>query len=208
MLLPVQLHAKLLKFLDGAAGKHHGISQMMQEVRRKNYFPSKAKYLRNWVQQCETCTKDKRNKNTKLRPELRDVLEWNMGPGDAMQRDFFPELPPSADFENIVTAIYVFSRYKFYNPVSTPRAVNPAKVIIDIMTEHANLPTLKITDKGSVFISQVIHEVAAVLGITLKHATTKHAKLIGILERKQATIKTSLKRESSEYRNIGTNTYH
>ena len=61
------------------------------------------------------------------------------------------------------------------------------------MTRHAYLPTLIITDKGSVFVIHVIHEVAEKLVINLKHATTKHAQTIGLLERAHATIKTSLK---------------
>ena len=56
------------------------------------------------------------------------------------------------------------------------------------------------TDKGSVFVSHVIHEVAEKLGINLKHATTKHAQTIGVLEWAHATIKTSLKLASREYR--------
>ena len=68
------------------------------------------------------------------------------------------------------------------------------------MTRHAYLTTLIITDNGSVFISQGIHEVAEILGINLKHATTKHAQTIGVVERAHATIKTSLKMASGEYR--------
>ena len=68
------------------------------------------------------------------------------------------------------------------------------------MTRHAYLPTLIITDKGSVFVSQVIQEVAEILGIDLKHATIKHAQTIGVLERARATIKTSLKLASGEYK--------
>ena len=69
------------------------------------------------------------------------------------------------------------------------------------MTRHAYLPILIITDKGSVFVSQVIHEVAEILGINLKQATTKHApQTIGVLERAHVTIKTSLKMASGEYR--------
>ena len=68
------------------------------------------------------------------------------------------------------------------------------------MTRHAYIPTLIITDKGSVFVSQVIHEVAEILGINLKHATTKHAQTIRVLERAHATIKTSLKMASGECR--------
>ena len=72
--------------------------------------------------------------------------------------------------------------------------------MIDIMTSYANSPTLIITDKGSVFVSQLVHEVAEILGINLKHATTKHAQTIGVLERAHGTIKTSLKMASGEYR--------
>ena len=86
-------------------------------------------------------------------------------------------------YDNIITALDVFSRYAFAYPVSNPTAVNTAKVIMDIMTRHAYLPSLIITDKGSVFVSQVIHEVAEILGINLKHATTKHAQTVGVLER-------------------------
>ena len=68
------------------------------------------------------------------------------------------------------------------------------------MTRHAYLPTLKITDKGSLFISHVLHEVAAKLGKILKHATTKHAQTNGVLERPHTTIKISLKMASGEYR--------
>ena len=118
-----------------------------------------------------------------------------------MQIDLLPKLPPSGGYENIITAIDVFSRYAFAYPVSKPTAVNTAKVIIDIMMRHAYLRRPIITDKGSVFVSQIIHEVAEILGINLKHATTKHAQTIGVLERAHATIKTSLKMASGEYRN-------
>ena len=173
---------------------------MMREIRQKYYFPSIATYVRNWVGDCEICIQDKRINNTRITPELIHIPEWDLGPEDLMQIDLLPELPPSGGYENIIIAIDVFSRYAFAYPVSNPTEVNTAKVIIDIMTRHAYLPTLIITDKGSVFVSQVIHEVAEILGINLKHATTKHAQTIGVLERAHATIKTSLKMASGEYR--------
>ena len=47
-------------------------------------------------------------------------------------------------------------------------------------------------------MSQVIKEVAEVLGITIQHATTKHAKTIGLLERTHASLKKTLKIETVE----------
>ena len=200
VLLPGQLLKVLIQSLHGTAGKHPGLAKMMQEIRQKYYFPSIANYVRNWVRDCEICIQDQRINNTRITPELIHIPERDLGPEDLMQIDLLPELPPSGGYENIITAIDVFSRYAFAYPVSNPTAVNTAKVIIDIMTRHAYLPTLNITDKRSVFVSQVIHEVAEILGINLKHATTKHAQTIGVLERAHATIKTSLKMASGEYR--------
>ena len=172
----------------------------MQEIRQKYYFPSIATYVRNWVRDCGIYIQDKRINNTRFTPELIHIPEWDLGPEHFMQIDLLPELPPSGGYENIITAIDVFSRYAFAYPVSNPTAVNTAKAILDILTRHAYLPTLIITDKGSVFVSQVIHEVAEILEINLKHATTKHAQTIGVLERAHAIIKTSLKMALGEYR--------
>ena len=82
--------------------------------------------------------------------------------------------------KNIITANEVFLGYAFAYPISNPTAVNTAKVIIDIMTRNAFLPPRIKTDKGSVFISLVIIEVAEKLSLNLKHATTKHAQTIGL----------------------------
>ena len=44
----------------------------------------------------------------------------------------------------------------------------------------------------------MIHKIADILGITLRHATTKHAQSIGVLEITYATIKISQKKSSGE----------
>ena len=200
VLLPGQLLKVFLQSLHGTAGKHPGISKMMQENRQKYYFPSTATYVRKWVRDCEICIQDKRINNTRITPEFFYIPERDLGPEDLVQIDLFPEIPTSGIYENIITAIDVFSRYAFAYPVCNPTAVNTAKVMIAIMTRHAYLPRLILTDKGIVFVSQIVHEVAKILGIYSKHAIIEHAQTIGVLERAHATINGSLKRASSEYK--------
>ena len=77
-----------------------------------------------------------------------------------------------------------------------------AKVIINNMIEHAYFPTILISDKGTAFTSHVIKEVAGVLSIILKHATTKHAQTIGLHEPSLTIIKQSLKIETGERRSL------
>ena len=70
------------------------------------------------------------------------------------------------------------------------------------MTMHNYLPTTLISDKGSAFASHVTKEVAGVLDVNLKHATTKHAQKIGLLRRSHASIKQALKIETGERRSL------
>ena len=73
-----------------------------------------------------------------------------------MQIKLIPEISPSGGYENIVRAVEVLSRYASIYPVSSPMAVNTAKIKIDNMTRHANLPTLIETAKRSVFAFQTM----------------------------------------------------
>ena len=90
----------------------------------------------------------------------------------------------------------VISRHLFAYPTSGQDAVTVARVIINIKTKHLYLTTTIFSGKESVFVSQVINEVAEGIGITMQRATTKHAKLIGLLKRSHASLKQAL--------NIGT----
>ena len=123
-----------------------------------------------------------------------------------MQVDLVPQLPPSGGYENIVTAMDVISRYLLAYPTSNQVVKTIAKVLINIMTKHAYLPTTLTSDKGTAFLSHVIKEVAGVLGIALKHATTKNAQTIGLLERTHESIKQALKLRQASGDHCGTST--
>ena len=106
------------------------------------------------------CIRESRVDDRLTRPALQNSSEYTTAPEDAMQIDLVPELSSSGDYENIATAMEVSSRYLFAYPTCSEDAKTTAKVIINIMTKHAYLSTAIISDKGSVFMSQVIKEVA------------------------------------------------
>ena len=151
---------------------------------------------------CEQCIKESCIDRSFTRCPQQNPNEHITAPEDAMQIDLVPELPPPGVYENIVTAMDVFSRSLFAYPTSDQDAKTIAKVLINIMIKHAYLPTALTSDKGTAFMSHAIKEVAGVLGNTLKHATTKHAQTIGLLERSQASIKQALKIQTGERRSL------
>ena len=131
---------------------------------------------------CEQCIRETRIGRSITRLPLQNPNEHITAPEDAMQIVLVPELPPSGCYENIVTAMDVFFRYLFAYPTSNQDAKTIAKVLINIMTKHAYLPTALISDKDTAVVSHVIKEVAGVIGITLNHATANHAQTFGLLK--------------------------
>ena len=90
---------------------------------------------------CEKCIRELRINPQLTRPPLRNPNEHITAPQDAMQIDLVPGLPPSGGYEDIVTAMDVFSRYLFAYPTANQDAKTIVKVLINIMTKHAYLPT-------------------------------------------------------------------
>ena len=202
VLIPNQIVNEVLRNLRGEFGKHPGITKTINAYREKYYYPNMAQLIREWVLSCEQCLRESRINPRRTRPSLQNPNEYITAPVNAMQINLVPGLPPSGGYENIMTAIDVFSRYLFAYPTSNQDAKTIAKVITIIMTKHAYLPTTLISGKGTAFTSIVTKEVAGVLGITLKHATTKHAQTIELLERSHASIKQALNIETGERRSL------
>ena len=102
---------------------------------------------------CEQCIRELRINHRLTRFPLQNSNEYITAPEDAMQIDLVPGLPHSGNYENNVTALDVFSCYLFAYPILNQNATTIAKVIINIMTKHAYLPTTLISEKGTAFTS-------------------------------------------------------
>ena len=123
-------------------------------------------------------------------------------PEDILEIDILPNLPNSAGHQNIVTTIDVFSRYLFAYPTQNVTAKTIGRCIVDVMTRHAYLPTLILSDKGSQFRTEVVAEITQILEIQISHASTKHAQTIGIWERTHASNIIALKISRGERRSM------
>ena len=67
---------------------------------------------------CEQCFREPRNDRSLTRPPLQNPNEHITAPEDAIRIDLVPELQRSGGYENIVTAMDVFSRCFFAYPIS------------------------------------------------------------------------------------------
>ena len=140
-LIPKLLVNEVLRNLHGEFGKNPGITKTIIAYRGEYHYPNMAQLIREWVLSCEECLRESRINPRLTRPPLQNGNEYITAPEDAMQIDFVPGLSPSGGYENIVKAIDLFSRYSFAYPTSNQDAKTVAKVIINIMTKQAYLPT-------------------------------------------------------------------
>ena len=193
VLLPQQLVDEFIQHHHGKFGKHPGIAKTIQQCREKYFFSGLAARIATHIAQCPECAQTKRIPNANITPPLIDMSKIAMDPEDALQMDIAPFDDPSGGYTAVITAMDVFSRYLFAYSVARIDTKTVTRVLTDIITRHCYLPTTIITDKGSQFISEAMQ---------LKHATTKHAQTIGILERTHASLKESLKIMTEERRKM------
>ena len=69
-----------------------------------------AQLIREWVKSCQQCIRGPRIDRNLTRAALQNPNEYNILPGDATQIGLVPELPLSGGYENVATAMDVFSR--------------------------------------------------------------------------------------------------
>ena len=134
-----------------------------------------AQLIRERVMSCEQGIRESWIDRSLACSFLQNTNEHITAPGDAMQIDLVPELPPSGSYENLVIGMDVYFRFLFAYPTSNQDDKTIAKVIINIKTKRAYLPTTLFSDKDSAFVSHVNKEMAGVLDINLNQVTTKHA---------------------------------
>ena len=172
---------------------HRGSRKTIQECRNRFYWPNYQEDIEAYIANCLTCIQLKSTPEQNIRPPLRGITHENSFPGDMMQIDLIGPFKPSAGFTQVLTAIDVFTKYLFAVPLRRVTARATTDALTTIFLRHAYVPKILLTDKGSQLTSNLVKEMTTLFDIELRHATTKHAQTIGLLERTHASIKKVLK---------------
>jgi hypothetical protein len=192
--VPVHLRQELLYRLHNSPQKGHiGITKMAMEFRQKFYFPGFTEHIVEYAKNCQSCLQVKPIKRKDLQPQLQPVASLQSMPGDMMQIDIVGKLPLSGSYTHVLTGIDVFSKYLFAVPMTKVDAVSVAQALVSLFLRHSYIPTVIVTDLGSVFTSNLLTELTYMLEIRLRHATLKHAQTIGLLEKSHEAFKRVLK---------------
>ena len=118
-------------------------------------------------------------------------------PGDMLQIDLVGPLK-SPMYKYVLTAVDVFSEYIFAVPLTNGRADYVALALTTVFFQHSYMPSKILSDLGTAFVSELMHERTIMLEIRHEHASLKHPQTVGVVERSHSTLKRILKFNTNE----------
>ena len=123
-----------------------------------------------------------------LKTPSQPVSSLSSYPGETLGIDLVGPLK-SPVHRYVLTANDVFTKYLFAVPLANDRADTIARELTSIFFRHSYLPTTIVSDLGTSFFSELLHELTKLLEIQLEHASLKHAQTVGVVERSHSALK-------------------
>ena len=176
---------------------HMGINKTVEEFRKRFYFPNFTEYLTSTIQNCLQCLQLKRVPSKNLKTPLQPVSSLKSYPGEMLQIDLVGPLQ-SPLYRYVLTGIDVFTKYLFAVPLTNGRSETVARELASIFFRHSYLPKTILSDLGTTFVSELMHELTKLLEIKLEHASLKHPQTVGVVERSHSALKRILKLNTTE----------
>ena len=174
-----------------------GIQKTIAEFRKRFYFPNFTEFFISTIQNCLQCLQLKRVPSKKLKTPLQALSSLKSYPGEMLQIDIVGPLK-SPLYHYVLTGIDVFSKYLFAVPLTNARSETVARELAAIFFRHTYLPKTLLSDLGTTFVSELMHELTKILEIKLEHATLKHPQTVGVVERSHSALKRILKLNTHE----------
>ena len=176
---------------------HMGINKTVEEFRKRFYFRNFTEYLTSTIQNCLQCLQLKRVPSKNLKTPLQPVSSLKSYPGEMLQIDLVGPLQ-SPLYRYVLTGIDVFTKYLFAVPLINGRSETVARELASIFFRHSYLPKTILSDLGTTFVSELMHELTKLLEIKLEHASLKHPQTVGSVERSHSALKRILKLNTTE----------
>ena len=136
-LIPNEFVKEVLRNLHGNCGRHPGITRTKIANKQKHSYPNMAQLTKKWVLLIDQSIKEGPIDNMLHHQSLHNPNEHITGPDEAMQNDSLSQLFPFDGYEDIVTAMNVFSKNLFAYPTTSHAAKTDARLKIQTMTELA-----------------------------------------------------------------------
>lgn len=186
--LPRSLRLQVLEaFHDDLTAGHLGFKKTLDRIRCRYYWPGLSSSVARYVGSCYPCQRRKLPTSAPAGP--LQPLPCPSMPFEVVGVDLYGPLPvTSAGKRWIVTAVDHLTRYAETSSVITGSAVEVADFILHAIILRHGAPRVLLSDRGKVFLSQVVNEVLRASGTTHKTASSYHPQTNGLTERFHRTL--------------------
>ena len=192
------------------------INKTFEEFRKRFYFPNFTEYLTSTVQNCLQCLQLKYVPSKNLKTPLQPLSSLKSYPGEMLQVDFVGPLQFPL-YRYVLTGIDVLTKYVFAVPPTNGRSEIVARELASIFFRpitvgvhifpsiffrpYSYFPKTILSDLGTLFVSELMHELTNRLEIKLEHASLKHPQTVGVVECSDIALKRILKLNTTEHWN-------
>ncbi|TIA68013.1 hypothetical protein E3P91_04182 [Wallemia ichthyophaga] len=178
----------LFDYHNSITAGHLGFHRTYALLQRQFYWPRMAKCIKNYVNRCEDC---QRNKSSRRLPQgFLHPLPIAKDKWDRISMDFITSLPLTREgYDSVwVVSDSISKRAHFIPTHTTVTSEKLAPMFIKEIYRLHGIPREIVSDRGPQFISKFWRTLNRLFGTRLSLSSTKHAQTNGHTERNNATL--------------------
>ena len=191
LVVPQSMKYEILSNMHNhVAGAHFGVHKTFQKLKRRYWWPSMFKDVKDWCKSCVDCAMKKSPRNTKRGPLLPLFVE---GAFDRVAVDVLgPFKPSNRQNRYIVVFSDYLTRWCEAFPVPSVEANVIARLLVDEIIARNGAPRVLLSDRGTNFLSKLVAEVCKIFQIQNVNTSSYHPQTDGLVERFNSTLCQSL----------------
>lgn len=167
-------------------GAHCGRRRLYAKLKSKFKWYNLAKDVRNYVNKCEDCQRNKVNFNIK---EPMCITSSPSKPFDTLIIDTVGPLPMTSQGNKyIVTAMCDLTKYLISIPIPNKEASSVARALVEnVFLQYGNFKSIR-TDQGTEYKNSLLKEILSLLGVEHMIGTAYHHESVGTVERNHRVL--------------------
>lgn len=166
-------------------GGHQGVKRTINKIKQKYCWKNLSKMVKEYVNQCESCNRNKKIRYTKEKLQITDTPTTSF---QVVTMDTVGPLRPAKQYRYILTVQCELTKYVQAIPIETKEAKSIAHALVEnIILKFGTFKTIK-TDMGTEFVNQIFRNICEILKIQHVTSTPYHHETLGTIERNHRTM--------------------
>ncbi|KAL4127100.1 hypothetical protein QTP88_011298 [Uroleucon formosanum] len=176
---------------DSLLGGHLGVTKTLKRIRTQIQWKGMRKDVRQYIEKCESCQKNKNSKNIKL---PMAITTTSTKPFQKIFLDIVGKLPTSYRNNSYILTIQDdLTKFLLTIPLEDHTANTMAKAFVTNFVCIHGIPMSILTDNGPEFVGEIFTEVCKILKIKKMMSSVYRPQTNGGLERAHKVIKEMLR---------------